>query len=144
MNEHTDIERVLERWFDDGPSRMPDRVAVVVAERIDRQRQRRPWRLPWRLRTMNLPIKIGAAVAAVLILAVAAWNLMPGPSTSVGGPTLSPSPPASAAPSPAASSSPSTAPSASAAFPAWFTPSELPTGAGILPAGTSTTRSYKP
>ncbi len=144
MNEHTDIERVLERWFDDGPSRMPDRVAVVVAERIDRQRQRRPWRLPWRLRTMNLPIKIGAAVAVVLILAVAAWNLMPGPSTSVGGPTLSPSPPASAAPSPAASSSPSTAPSASAAFPAWFTPSELPTGAGILPAGTSTTRSYKP
>ncbi len=26
MNEHTDIERVLERWFDDGPTTMPDRV----------------------------------------------------------------------------------------------------------------------
>ena len=91
---------------------------------------------------MNLPIKIGAAVAAVLILAVAAWNLMPGPSTGVGGSTSSPSPPASAAPSPTASSSPSTAPSANAVFPPWYTGES--TGAGILPAGSQTTKSFVP
>ena len=48
MNDHSDIERVLATWFDDGPSTMPDRVVDVVADRIGRQSQRRAWRLDWR------------------------------------------------------------------------------------------------
>ena len=44
MTEHTDIDRLLETWFDDGPTAMPDRVVTVVADRIGRQRQRRTWR----------------------------------------------------------------------------------------------------
>ena len=138
MTEHTDIERIIERWFDDGPSRMPDRVAVVVAERIDRQRQRRAWRLPWRFPTMSTPIKLIVAGAALLVILAGAVFVGGGGA----GPAL-PAPTATPSPSPIASS-PSTAPSESAAFPAWFTPSELPTGVGFLPAGTSTTRSYKP
>ena len=37
MNERSDISRVLQHWFDDGPSTMPDRVVDVVADRIARQ-----------------------------------------------------------------------------------------------------------
>ena len=61
MNERADIDRVLRRWFDDGPSTMPDRVVDVVAERIAVEHQRPARRLPWRLRDINPTLKIGAA-----------------------------------------------------------------------------------
>jgi hypothetical protein len=88
MNERTDIERLLERWFDDGPSSMPDRVAVVVADRIHHRRQRRTWRLHWRPADMNLP-KLAAAALAVALVAVIGYALLPGTSGS-GGPVASP------------------------------------------------------
>lgn len=103
MNERSDIDRVLRHWFADGPSEMPDRVVETVADRIGRQRQRRAWRLPWRPFDMNSSIKIGAAIAAVVVLAIVGWNLLPGRSTGVGGqpsPSASPSPTASPTPSP--------------------------------------------
>jgi hypothetical protein len=106
MNERSDMDRVLTHWLADGPSEMPDRVVDIVADRIGRQRQRRPWRLPWRPFDMNSTIKIGAAIAAVLVLAVAGWNLLPRSSGSSGqpGPTASPSPTASPTPSPSPTS----------------------------------------
>ncbi len=48
MIDHSDIDGVLQHWFDDGPSTMPDRVVDVVADRISRERQRPARRLPWR------------------------------------------------------------------------------------------------
>ncbi len=54
MNERSEIERALNIWFDDGPTRMPDRVVTVVADRIGSTRQRRRWRLQRRLLDMNL------------------------------------------------------------------------------------------
>ena len=94
MNDRSDIERVLTTWFDDGPSRMPDRVVDIVADRVGRQSQRRAWRLDWRRYVMNTNVKIAAALAAVLVVAVLGYNLLPGTSTGVGGsaPTQSPSP----------------------------------------------------
>lgn len=92
MNAHTDIERLLERWFDDGPTRMPERVMTVVADRIDRQRQRRAWRLPWRPRPMNLTLKIVTVLAAVAVIAVIGYTLLPGPTARVGGPAATTSP----------------------------------------------------
>ena len=110
MNDRTDIERVLDRWFDDGPTTMPERVAFVVADRIDRERQLRPWRLPWRHRTMNTPIKLGAAALAVVLVAIIGYNLLPGTS-GVGGlePTASPTttPTTTTTTTPAASATPS-------------------------------------
>lgn len=108
MNERSDMDRVLRHWFADGPSEMPDRVVDTVADRIGRQRQRRSWRLPWRPFDMNSAIKIGAAIAVVLVLAVAGWNLLPGhDSAVVGQPSQSPSPTASPSPSPTPSRTPS-------------------------------------
>jgi len=91
MNQRSDIDRVLEIWMDDGPSVMPDRIVDVVADRISVQGQRRHWRLLRRLPMTRL-LKLGAAAAAVLVIAVVAWNLLPGRPGSVGGPNATPSP----------------------------------------------------
>ena len=40
-----DIERLLDRWFADGPTEVADRVIDEVADRIDRQPQRPAWRV---------------------------------------------------------------------------------------------------
>ena len=90
MNQRSDIDRLLRHWMDDGPTRMPDRIVDVVADRISVQRQRRSWRLLRRL-PMNPLFKLGAAAAAVLIVAVVGWNLLPRQGPGPGGsPTASP------------------------------------------------------
>ena len=106
MNERSDIDRVLRHWFADGPSEMPDRVVDTVADRIGRQRQRRASRLPWRPYDMNSTLKLGAAIAAVLVLAFAGWNLLPRSSGLVGQPSPSASPTTSPTPSPSPSPTP--------------------------------------
>ena len=91
MNDRSDTDRVLAYWFEDGPTAMPDRVADVVAHRISLRPQRRSRRLL--RRSPMRAITIGLAAAAVLIVAVVGYNLLPrGPS--VGGPfaTASPAP----------------------------------------------------
>jgi len=94
-------DQFLVAWFEDGPTTMPDRVIDVVADRIGRQRQRRPWRLPWRL-PMTTQLKLVAGLAAVLVLAVVGYNLLP--KLGVGGPgptpTVAPTPTAPAAATP--------------------------------------------
>jgi hypothetical protein len=91
MNGRTDIERVLTTWFDDGPTAMPDRVAVVVADRIAREPQRQTWRLPpWRQPSMNATLKISAAIAAVLVIAVLGWQLVPTSPSGAGGSSATP------------------------------------------------------
>jgi hypothetical protein len=92
MNGRTDIEHVLTTWFDDGPTAMPDRVAVVVADRIAREPQRQPWRLPpWRQPSMNATLKIAAAIAAVLVIAVLGSRLLLSSPSGAGGSSATPS-----------------------------------------------------
>jgi hypothetical protein len=95
MNERLDLDRVLRIWLDDGPSTMPDRVVDAVADRIGRQRQRRAWRLPWRPTAMHPALKLGAVLAAVLIIAIVGWNLLPA-RNDVGGPSATVRPTTSA------------------------------------------------
>jgi hypothetical protein len=92
MNQRSDIDRVLSRWFEDGPNTMPDRIVGVVAGRIGRQRQRRGWRLLGRP-IMNRQIKLIAAAAAAVVLAVAGWNLLPRTGSIGGPPTVAPTAP---------------------------------------------------
>lgn len=85
-------DQFLTAWFEDGPTRMPDRVLDVVADRIGRQGQRRPWRLLGRPLMSTYP-KFAAAAAVVIVLAVTGYALLP----KLGvGPAATPSP----APSP--------------------------------------------
>jgi hypothetical protein len=87
MNQRSDLDRVLRNWFDDGPTTMPDRVVDVVAHRISVRPQRRSWRLP-RRSPMSPILRWGAAAAAVLVIAVVGYNLLPG--NGIGGPTTTP------------------------------------------------------
>lgn len=118
MNERTDIERVLTAWFDDGPTVMPERVTIVVADRIGRQRQRRRWRLDWRHPATRPLMKGALAVVAVVVIGLIGFGLLRGgDGFIVGTPAASPSPSATVAPSsasPATTPAPTVTPSASA------------------------------
>ncbi|HSO28756.1 MAG TPA: hypothetical protein VLS28_02525 [Candidatus Sulfomarinibacteraceae bacterium] len=99
MNQRSDIDRLLRHWMDDGPTRMPDRIVDVVADRISRERQRRSWRRLRRL-PMSPLSKLGAAAAAVLIVAVVAWQVLPHNGGVGGQPTATPPPTAASASTP--------------------------------------------
>jgi hypothetical protein len=99
MTRDRDIERVLDGWFADGPTSMPDRFFDGVLDRVDRTTQRRLAGLTTRLLPMNTNIRVAAAIAAVLAIALAA-------AIYVGGPKPPPTPQSSPSPSPAASGAP--------------------------------------
>jgi hypothetical protein len=117
MTASRDPERLIRAFLDEGPTDLPDRTYDAVRSHIDRTRQRvviGPWREP---RMSNLA-RIAIAAAAVLVVAVVGYNLLPG-SGGPGGPGPSPSP------SPTATASPTPTPTG---------PPEL--AAGPVPAGT--------
>ena len=100
MKQRSDIDRVLQVWMADGPAAIPDRVVDVIATRIGVQRQRRTWPFPRRT-NVTTQIKLIAALAAALVVAVAGYNLLPRAS-GPGGPSTAPS----TAPSPSAQPTP--------------------------------------
>lgn len=62
-----DIERLLDRWFEDGSSVAPDRVIDIVTDRIERQPQRPAWRQRLAERRVDIDLRFAAAVAAVVV-----------------------------------------------------------------------------
>ena len=101
MNRSPDVDLVLRDYFADDGLTAPDYILDVVEGRISRQPRRGSWRLPWRLRSMNSNLKLLAGAAAAIVLAVVAWQLLPGRTDGPGDrPSATPSP--TAAPSPVA------------------------------------------
>lgn len=103
MTHQRDIERVLDLWLEEGSKVAPDRVIDVVADRIERQRQRGGRRLFNREPTMNTQLRLAAAVAVIAILGAGAIYLTRPSSTPGDGgksPVPSASPAVSVAPSP--------------------------------------------
>ena len=76
MTQQREIERVLDVWFADGPTEVPDRVFDVVIDRIERQSQRPGWQVRdgSSLRQAVRPL---LAIAAVIVVAVVGINLLP-------------------------------------------------------------------
>jgi hypothetical protein len=141
MNRTPDVERVLRDYFADDGLAAPDHVLDTLERRIRRQPQRRSWRLPWR-NQVSTPYKLAAGLAAVVLIALVGWQLLPGrPGIGAPSPTPNATPVPSASPSQA---SPSPTSSSSAVFPEWWTSDSPPDGAGILPAGSHATRSFRP
>ena len=110
MSSTSDIELVLRAYLGDDGAAAPDYVLDVVERRIAAQPQRRAWPLAWRPR-VTTPIRLAAALAAGVLIAIAGWSVLPKQPTT-GEP--SPSPLESVGPS----SSPTAPPSASTAHPA--------------------------
>ncbi len=101
MNRSPDVELVLRDYFAEDGLTAPDYVLDVVEQRIGRQPRRRAWRLSWRLHPMNRSLTYAAAAAAVLVVAVVGYNLLPRGSSNVG-PGASPTVAATSAPTAAA------------------------------------------
>ena len=94
-------ERLIRAYLDEGLNELPDRVYEVVRSDIDRTRQRvviGPWRTP----DMNSYAKLAMAAAAVVVVAIVGYNLLPS-SSGVGVAPASPSPSVFASPSPSTS-----------------------------------------
>ena len=85
---------------------------------------------------MSTPFKLAAGLAAVLVVAVVAWQLLPGRNGGIGS-QQSPTPTLQPSATPVASSLASTG----AVFPSWYPHRD---GAGILPPGSVTTLSFMP
>jgi hypothetical protein len=117
MNRTPDVERVLREWLADDGDIAPDRVLEVVADRIAGHPRRLAWRLPWRP-FMNNYAKLGLASAAIVIVAVVGYSLLPRTGLGPGGPSTAPTP----------------SPTATAAAPIPSGPAPL--AEGILAAGT--------
>lgn len=112
MTHERDVERLLDRWFSEGPREAPDRVLETVTDRIHHRRQRPAWLLERRPPTMAGPIRLLAA-AAVLVGALAVGSVFlaggaqrvavatPAPSLAVAAAT--PTPPPTLAPTPSPS-----------------------------------------
>jgi hypothetical protein len=107
MTASRDPERLIRAFLDEGVTELPDRVYDVVRSDIDQTRQRvvvGPWRAP----DMNTFAKFAIAGAAVVVVALVGYNLLPAGGGNVGvEPAVSPSPSPSISPSPTAVPSPS-------------------------------------
>jgi hypothetical protein len=96
MTRDRDIERVLDRFYAEGPTEMPDRVLLGVFDRIERVPQRRLAYLT-RFATMNTNLRLAAAAAIVVaVVGVGAFALSQRPGVG-SAPSASPSQPAATA-----------------------------------------------
>jgi hypothetical protein len=106
MTGQRDIERVLDAWFVDGPSVMPDRVFDAVLDQVERTDQHLLARLRLRLTDMNPRIRWLTAMASVLVAVLLAMTLIDRPADGDVGATSNPSnAPAQGVESPAGSES---------------------------------------
>ena len=107
MTARRDPDRLITAYLEDGPMELPDRAYDAVRAQIDNTRQRvvlGPWRVP----DMTNFARYGIAAAAIVVVAVLGFNLLPkqaGP----GGPTATASAPPTASPSPGPTPSASSA-----------------------------------
>jgi hypothetical protein len=84
MTSELDVDRVLEDWFAQGPSRLPDRVISETVEQLDHIKRRRYLLPPGRERMTRLLIA-GTGLAAALVAAAVGFATLTG-GTGIGGP----------------------------------------------------------
>jgi len=91
MNDKRDFNRAVDRWLDDGSDATPPEVinAVLLAVRSTPQ-ERRSWWPAWRTNRMTTYAKSIAAAAAVLLVVIVGYQLLPaGPGSGAPRPTQS-------------------------------------------------------
>ena len=103
MSTDRDTTRIVRSWLQMEKHESADRVLDVVLARLETTPQRRSWWPARRIADMNTFAKLGIAAAAVVVVAVIGFNLLPASSGVGGGSNLSPSPSLSLPPSPSPS-----------------------------------------
>jgi hypothetical protein len=91
MNRERDFDQTLRHWLDDGADQAPERFVWAALEDVERTAQGGAWQAS--LEGLFMKLKTAApylGVAAAVVLAVAAYQVLVAPN--VGGPGPSPSP----------------------------------------------------
>ncbi|HUG29864.1 MAG TPA: hypothetical protein VMQ65_05030 [Candidatus Limnocylindria bacterium] len=96
MSTDRETTRIVRSWLEEGVTALPDRVLDAVLDQVPATPQRRSWWPSRRIAQMNKFLPAALAAAAVLVVAVVGYNLLP-QSNTVGPPvptavTPSPSP----------------------------------------------------
>lgn len=95
-----DFERTARLWLEDGPTVLSDRTLQAALDEIHVTRQRRAW---WPARwvfDVNITIRFAIGAAAVVLVAVIGFNLLPSGSGVGGGPAATPTPAPTPTPTP--------------------------------------------
>jgi hypothetical protein len=86
MNRERDFDQTLKHWLDEGADHAPERFIWAALDDVERTAQRGAWRVSLEELLMNLkPAALALGAAAVIILAVAAYQLLG--ASNVGGPS---------------------------------------------------------
>ena len=97
MNREPDFDRTLKDWLDEGSDRAPERFIWAALDDVERSAQRGAWRVSLEERFVTMkPAALVLVTAAVIIGAIATYQLVAGPN--VGGPGPTPSPTSSSQP----------------------------------------------
>jgi hypothetical protein len=91
MTRQLEIEGILDGFLADGAHELADHVLDAALADINKTPQRRSWWPTWRFNEMNIFAKAAIAAAAVVVVAVLGYNLLPSNGPGVG-PTPSPTP----------------------------------------------------
>ena len=93
MSTEPEVTSVVRSWLTEGADRMPDRVLDSVLDRLPTTPQRRSSWPARRFSTMSTPVRLGIAAAAIAVVAIAGYAVLPrNASVGVPTPTASPSP----------------------------------------------------
>src|SRR6188508_1728638 len=75
MGRDLQVDQILDSWFTEGPTQLPDRTVAAVTDHLDDFHQRRPLGLLGRIHVNRFVAQLGGA-AAVLMLIVLAANFV--------------------------------------------------------------------
>jgi hypothetical protein len=90
MSTERDVNRIVRSWLEEGATALPDRVLDAVLDQVPATSQRRAWWPARRLREMNGALKMAMAAAAVMVVAIVGFSLLP--RGGVAGPAAIPTP----------------------------------------------------
>ncbi|MDP9244616.1 MAG: hypothetical protein M3O77_06005 [Chloroflexota bacterium] len=105
MSTDRDTTRIVRSWLEEGVTALPDRVLDTVLDQVPATPQRRPTWSPRRFAPMNRLFLTASAAAAVLVVVIIGYNLLPRTGGVGTQPTVAPSP-SSSPTSPGSASNP--------------------------------------
>jgi hypothetical protein len=91
MNREPDFDQTLRDWLDEGSDHAPERFIWAALDDVERSAQRGAWRVSLEERFVNMkPAALVLVTTAVIIGAIATYQLVVGPNAGGPGPTPSP------------------------------------------------------